>query len=431
MQPLSGVRVLDLGVVLAGPQAALMLADLGAEVIRVESTQHFAPLTRGLVARPSKSLVDALPPLMGGYPDREPGARPWNRFPWFNALARNKLSMTVDLRRSAGLEIFRRLVCISDCLLINQRAGTLQSMGVTAEELLQLNPRLVYVDASGYGASGPYASYRAFGSQIDAFSGNDARRNYHDAREGAPEGWTVLPDAAAAMAMALAACLALIGRNSTGKGQYIDISMAESSLSMVGDCWLNYALNRREPERLGNRDVRALQGCYPCAGEDRWIVVTIPEDSAWQALSRALGDPEWMYSSALTSAADRYRQHDRIDAHLIEWTRARSRVDALSKLRAAGVLAAPVLDDADLFLDPQLRERGFFLDIEQADAGRHDYPGPPFKLRRSRFVLRQAPVRLGEHNEYVYQELLGYSAAEYRRFEQEGHIGTEYAGHIA
>src|ERR1700722_2334824 len=144
--PLDGIRVLDLGVALAGPQGAAYLADLGAEVIRVESTQHFPPLTRGPQARPTLDLVRRLPPVSGGYPDRDPGVRPWNRHPWFNLTARNKLSMTVDLERPVGLEVFRRLVAISDVLVTNQAPGKLERLGFGWDDLRVVNPGLSYIE---------------------------------------------------------------------------------------------------------------------------------------------------------------------------------------------------------------------------------------------------------------------------------------------
>lgn len=428
--PLSGLRVIDLGVVLAGPQAALMLGDLGAEVIRVESTQAFAPLTRGLVARPSREMVRTLPPIMGGYPGRDPGQRPWNRFPWFNTLARNKLSMTVDLRRPRGMEIMHRLLRISDCLLVNQRAGTMDEIGLGYEAAAAVNPRIVYVDASGFGATGPWSRYRAFGSQVEAVVGHDVLR--HE-----PKGdihsnsWTVAADAASGMCMAAAALMALWRREETGQGEYVDLSMAEVFLTNLGSIVLDQAINGRCLGSLGNRDYTAIQGCYPCAGEDRWIVLTVCDDAAWAGLVRTIGRPEWEHDPAFATAELRRANYDRIDEAITAWTRGLSRAEAVERLRRNGVIAGPVLDDADAFHDPHLRARGFFLDIEQADAGRHDYPGPPYRLRGTPFRVRQPPVRLGEHNEYVYRELLGYSADDYQQFIELGHVGTEYAPDIA
>ncbi|HZQ34413.1 MAG TPA: CoA transferase [Dehalococcoidia bacterium] len=169
--PLAGVRVLDLGVVLAGPQAALLLADLGAEVIRVESTQYFPPQTRGIFAHPSEQIVKNSIPISGGYPNREPGERPWNRFPWFNTHARNKLGMTVDLQKSEGVGILRRLAAVSDVLLSNQSPGTLRKLGLDYAALAHENPALIYVEASSFGASGPAHDYRALGLQMEAFAG--------------------------------------------------------------------------------------------------------------------------------------------------------------------------------------------------------------------------------------------------------------------
>lgn len=427
--PLTGVRVIDLGVVLAGPQAALLLADLGAEVIRVESTQYFPPQTRGIFAHPSPAVVQASIPISGGYPNREPGERPWNRFPWFNTTARNKLGMTVTLTEPEGRAIFERLVGVSDVLLSNQSPGSLEGLGLGYERLKQVNPGLVYVEASSFGATGPYHNYRALGLQMEAFAGHDLLRHYPD-RDVSSNTWAVTADAAGALGIALAAEMAIYARRRSGRGQYIDLSMIENFIGLLGPFILDYSINHRVPSSIGNRDYSALQGCYPCAGEDRWLVLTLPDDAAWEGFCRAAGYPAGSDDPRFATVLTRLHHHDEIDAVIATWTRGISREEAVERLRAERLMAGPVLDDADAMQDPHLTARDYFLEVPHAEAGTHRYPGPPYRFTNARLGVRQSPVRLGEHNEQIYRDLLGVDEEEYAKLSSQGHIGREYAAHI-
>ncbi len=427
--PLEGIRVIDMGVVLAGPQGALLLADLGAEVIRVESTQHFAPQTRGIFARPSQQFVNSSIPSAGGYPGRDPGERPWNRFPWFNTHARNKLGMTMDFKHPRGPELFKRVAAISDILISNQTPGALEEMGLGYDQLSQVNQGLIYVAASSFGSTGPYRNYRALGLQMEAYAGHDLLRRYPD-RDVSANTWAVTADAAGSLGMALAAEMALYARRRTGHGQYIDLSMVENFVSLLGPAVLEYTINHRIPESLGNRHHSAIQGCYRCAGDDRWLVLTLPDNEAWRGFCRAAGNPPGCDDPRFATPESRYQHHDEIDRLIEGWTSTLPPQDAVDRLRAQGLMAGPVLDDADLAADPHLAARDYFLTIPQADAGTHRYPGMPYRLRNATAAVRHPPVRLGEHNQYIYKTLLGVSDAEYLELEAEGHIGTEFAPHI-
>jgi crotonobetainyl-CoA:carnitine CoA-transferase CaiB-like acyl-CoA transferase len=427
--PLEGIRVLDLGVVLAGPQATLLLADLGAEVIRVESTQYFPPQTRGIFARPSKEAVMASIPTAGGYPMREPGEKPWNRFAWFNTTARNKLGMTVDLRKPRGIEVFKRLAAISDVVVTNQAPGVVDSLGIGYEALAAVNPGIIYVEASSFGSSGPYRDYRALGLQMEAFAGHDLLRHYRD-RDVSSNTWAVTADASGALTITLAAQIALYSRRRSGRGQYIDVSMVENFVGLLGHHVLQYTYNGIVPESLGNRDYAAIQGCYPCAGDDRWLVLTLPTDAAWKAFCSAAGNPPGCDDQRFQTVHSRYEHHDEADRIISAWTSNTPREEAVERLRSVGLMAGPVLDDADATEDPHLRARGFFVEVDHVDTGRHRYPGFPYQFKETPLSVRHPPVRLGEHNEYVYKTLLGVSDEEYAELEAEGHIGEDYASHI-
>ena len=318
-----------------------------------------------------------------------------------------------------GRDAFLRLVAKSDVLVTNQSAGSLDDLGVGWAACRSANDRLVYVDATSFGSTGPYRSWRALGLQMEAFAGHDLLRRYPDL-DVDKNTWAVTADAAGALGIALAAVAALYARRRTGRGQYVDISMVENFLGLIGPIVLEATEAGREPEPLGNRARGAVQGCYACAGDDRWVVLTIRDDRDWDGFLRATG----------LAASVRDLDHDALDGRIAAWTRRHSRGDAVQLLRTHGVPAGPVLDDADAYRDLHLRDRGFFWEITQSDAGTHLYPGAPYRLATSDLGPRLPPVRLGEHNEYVWRELIGVSEAEYRELEARGAIGTEYGPEI-
>jgi len=178
--PLEGIRVVDLSTVYAAPYATMILADMGAEVIRVESIQHFPRATRGPMARPSKEFIRTLVPWAGGYPNQEPGPRAWNQCPFFNFHARNKLGMTVDLTRPEGMDIFRRLVRVSDIVVENSIPEVMEKMGMTYELLKELKSDIIVVCITAYGLSGPYKDYRNMAIEIESYLGHTLLRGYPD-----------------------------------------------------------------------------------------------------------------------------------------------------------------------------------------------------------------------------------------------------------
>jgi crotonobetainyl-CoA:carnitine CoA-transferase CaiB-like acyl-CoA transferase len=406
-----------------------MLADLGAEVIRVESTQHFPHMTRGQLPRPTKEQAARLAPLAGGYPGRDPGQRPWNRHPWFNATARNKLSMTVDLEREPGPGLVRRLAAMSDLVISNQRPGKLRRLGVGYDDLASTNPRLCYVEASAFGSTGPYAHYVAMGNQMEAFAGHDHLRHARG-QSVTTNTRIVAADATGAVAIAIAGLMALHERERTGRGHYIDLSMVENFIGQLGSFVLDWSVRGRLQESLGNRDYSALQGCYQCRGEDRWIVITVWTDEQWTGLCQAFGHPDAANDQRFVDAPSRHRHHDAADELIRKWAIERDRDEIVHALRRNGICSGPVLDDADALNDQQLKARGYFVEENQEDTGSFLYPGFPYRFLNAPLTVRRGPVRLGEDNEYVYKQLLGLSDDEYSALERDGHIGTELAAHL-
>lgn len=427
--PLEGVRVLDMTVVWAGPYCATLLADLGAEVIRVESVQVFGPPTRGSSARPSKFAIENMPPFIGGMPDRDPGARPWNRYPLFNAHARNKRSMTVDLLRPEGREIFRKLVAISDVLVENNPTETMPKLGISYETLKRINPAFIMLRMPAYGNDGPYQNHRSLGVHIEGVIGHSLLRGYPDLD---PSSHTAvyMADAAAGVGGAFAVACALNHRRKTGEGQLIELSQAENATPFLGQAFMDYSMNGRSQSTLGNRHPTALQGVYPCAGEDDWIAITIFDDRDWDLFRHAIGDPGWARADEFATHESRRANHDALDRRIASWTRERGHLAAMSHLQAHGVAAGAVLNQRDAAEDPHLNARGMFAEAFQEDVGTHLYPRAPFRMSRSDPRIERGPVRLGQDNEYVYKTLLKMSDAEYGALVESGHIGEEYAPHV-
>ncbi len=432
--PLEGIRVLDMTVVWAGPYCTSFLADLGAEVIRVESLESFAPLTRGVRAHPTETSIGGQPVFMGGYPDRQPGERPWNRCPIFNPHARNKLSMTLDLSQPKGLEIFKDLVKVSDVFVENNVVDRMEQLGIDYAMLKELREDIIMLRMPAYGTTGPYRDYRALGVHIEGFIGHTLLRGYTD-MDASANNAVYVADAAGGSHGAFAVLAALHHRRRTGKGQYIEVGQAEDAMPMMGQFFMDYAINGRNSATTGNRHPTALQGCYPCKGDeqqghDRWVCITINSDEEWRSFSEALGRPDWTGDPRFAHAPGRLEHHDEIDAHISRWTEQKDNFDIMQTLQAAGVAAGPVMDQRDAYNDPHLKVRGMFQEASQEDTGVHLYPRAPYTMSETPPDIRRGPVRLGEDNEYVYRTVLGYSESEYARLEAEGHISMDYPEHF-
>ena len=428
--PLEGLRVLEITVVWAGPYCGSFLADLGAEVIRVESTKTFVPLTRGAAPHPTQAVIDNLPLYSGGVPDRIPGERPFNRSPMFNSHARNKRSMTVNLLDPGGREIFDRLVAISDVLIENNPTETMEKLGISYESLKAVKDDIIMLRMPAYGSDGPYRDFRAHGVHIEGVVGHTMLRGYEDT-DPSYNTTVLMSDAAAGAQGAFAVLTALHHRKRTGQGQLVELGQAENVFSFLGEYYLDYLMNGRTHGPTGNRHPRALQNCYPCAPEgdndDRWLVITVYDNNQWQALCEIIGAPDLAADGELADAVARHGRQAEIDPRIAAWTRTQTPAAAMHILQQAGIPAGAVMNQADVFADSHVQNRQFFQEAYQEDCGTHLYPGPLYKMSATPLSIRRGPVMFGQDNEYVYRELLGCTAEEYAAFEAAGHIGTDYA----
>ena len=319
---LRGVRVLDLTQVWAGPHATMFLADWGAEVIRIESTHWFVGGTRGQMVHPPKEAVLLQKGYLCAYPDWEPEPNPWNKFPMFQSHARNKLSMTLDLRRPDGLEILWDLARTADVLIENNAKETMDGLGVTYDALRRVRPDIIMIRMPGYGLTGEYEEWRAFGPQMEAVAGHTSLWGYTDL-DTSNRNNTFVADAGSGMTAAAAALMALLHRQRTGEGQFIELDQTENVATFLGEAFADYTMNGRVPTTLGNRHpTMAPHGAYPCAGEDEWLAVSVSTDAEWRGLCTAMGrddlaaDPRFVHRPRPLEAPGRDGRRDRgVDPH--------------------------------------------------------------------------------------------------------------------
>ena len=433
--PLQGIRVIDLTVVWAGTFGTTLLADLGAEVIKVENVHVWQPMTRGGQARPSAEMVKAGAGWAAGYPNAEPGPRPWNYSPTFVQQFRNKHSMTVDLISDEGREIFANLISKSDAVVENNASGTLEKLGIGPDFLRGAREDIVVLRMPAYGSDGPYRFARALGVHLESVMGHTLLRGYPDLDPS-----YISPifsgDYVAGAHAAFAIMAALRHRRRTGEGQFIELAQAECAGGMLAQAFMDYSLNDIVQQRIGNRSVNghAPYSLYPAKsngdgsdGCDRWISISVMDDDQWLGLRGAMGDPEWARDPELRREAGRLERHDELDARIGEWTSTHDDYELMHLLQSHGVPAAPVLDSSRIYDDPHVQHRRLneVHDLFD-DIGSFRYNTPFMRFSETPLSIRKPAVALGEDNEYVYREVLGYSESEIEGLRERGHIGMDY-----
>jgi crotonobetainyl-CoA:carnitine CoA-transferase CaiB-like acyl-CoA transferase len=420
--PLRGLRVLDMTVALAGAFTTMLLSDMGAEIIKLESRRHYPTATKG-GRNPPRGNDPVAMSAGRDYPDSDPGEDPWNRLSWFNAQARGKLDATLEVGSVRGREMFLRLVEKSDGLIENNAPGLLEKLGVSTEVLWERNPRLIVVRMPPLGLSGPDYNTIGFGWHFEDLGGFYKVQGYADGEEVG----SIFMDGASGPAGANAFLLALLERRRTGKGSICEVSQVENMICHIGDLILEAQMNGRVPIRWGNRSPDfAPQGVYRCAGADAWLAVSVRSDEEFAALRRALGDPESLRDPSFDAVGGRRSGHDVIDAAIATWALPQDKMAAAAALQEAGVPAGAVLDEADASSDPQLHARHFFEMLVHPSAGAHFHAGANFHLGTTPTELWRAAPTVGQDNDYVYREIIGVSDAEWDALVADGQIGTDY-----
>jgi crotonobetainyl-CoA:carnitine CoA-transferase CaiB-like acyl-CoA transferase len=416
-QALAGLRVIDLSQIFAGPYCTKLLADMGAEVIRVECAARSGRGGALPRAKPGGAFG-------ASFPDGDTGERSYNRFAYYNEVNRNKYAVTIDLSKPPGVEVLKKLVEVSDVLVENFTPRVMANFGLDYKVLSEVNPRIIMVSISGYGGDGPYRDYVGYGESIEAMAGLCKLTAYPDGPPLKPG--VAYADAVSGQHAAFALLAALRYRRRTGKGQHIDLAMREAVTPLLGEAIMDYNMNRRSAGPMGNRHLRmAPHGCYRTKGEDRWIAIAISSDEEWSALCRAMGDPPWSRDDRFASQRDRLTNHQELNNHIEAWTTKYDHMELANRLQAAGIKAGAVLDTAEVTSDPHLNQRGFFEELPHPEAGTHRYPGVSWRMSRTPGRLRMPAPCFGEHNRYVFSELLGMSDAEISRLENEGITASE------
>ena len=401
---LNGIRVVDFTWNVAGPEMTRILADLGADVIKVEY----------------EGRLDALRlshPLPGD------GASP-NRAPLFTDVNRNKRGVTVNIFHPDGMALVKRLIAMSDVVAENFSSRVMERWGLDYSGLAAIKSDIIYVSLSGFGHSGRDRDYTTYGPTAQALSGLTAMCGL-PGKPPAGIGFSYL-DHFAGYYGAAAVLLALHYREQTGNGQYIDISQLEVGLTLTGTAILDATVNGRPYCRKGNRETderSAPHGIYPCAGHDAWCAISVFSDAEWSALCDVLGASALAHDLRFASTDTRLANQDALDPAIAELTVSWDAYALMEGLQAHGVAAGVVQSPQQrVDRDPQLRSRSAFWEMDHPELGRRLFTGSPLRLSETPARPRAPSPLLGQHNGQVYRELLRLNEEEITRLQEEGAI---------
>jgi benzylsuccinate CoA-transferase BbsF subunit len=396
----SDIRVLDFCWVGAGAFVTRLLADLGADVIKVESHAHPDNLR-----------------LSGPH---RPGAKHLEGSGYFASRNTNKKSIALNMGHPRARAIAKQLAAKCSVVTNNFRPGIMERWGLGYDDLSAIDPSLIYLAMPMQGSGGPHKSYIGFGSTIAAISGLVEMSGSPDR---APIGTgTHYPDHIPNPGHALVGLLAAIfHRARTGEGQYIELAQLESTVNLLGPSILRYSASGTLPRRNGNRrDGSAPCGVFPCAGDDTWCAIEIETDTGWQALAETLGRPQWMADACFDTLAGRSAGSDAIETKLAQETRAYKAGELVARLQARGVASAVVETSRDVTEDRQLNARGYWREIDHPEMGRITVNMPPFfSAQEGRKHEPSPPPLLGEQTREIATTLLGLSESECTRLMNE------------
>ena len=401
--PLQGIRVLDFCQMWAGPHATEWLSVMGAEVIKLETNIR----------------IDYMRTV--GAPAGLAGTGP-NVGSAFATLNWGKKSIVLNMTHPKAQELARRLIKICDVVAENFGGGVLERWGLGYAEMKKIKPDIIYFAGSGYGRSGPYKERPAYAEIVDAYTGATFANGYPGG-EPCVVGVSPWTDAAQAAHGAFAMLTALYHRMETGEGQFIDAAMIEGAGNFLGEMVMGYILNGNPGERSGNRDaIMAPHGCYPCKmsqDEAEWVAIAVSTRQEWEALCNLMDNPAWTRLDEFDDELNRWKNQTELDRRLAEWTRQFGAYELADRLQKAGIAACASLSTKQLTHDPQMAARQFFLEVEHAVLGKVLLSGLPFRFSDSpRGNYTVAPL-LGEHNQYVFGQLLGLSTEEINRLTAE------------
>ncbi|MDA9489763.1 hypothetical protein XI08_11625 [Bradyrhizobium sp. CCBAU 11361] len=403
--PLDGIRVIDFSMGWAGPLCTRTLADLGADVIKIEAIQY-PDWWRGVDRR--AAYVDG---------------RMYEKTARFCMVNRNKRGITLDLTRPQGLALAKRLLAGADIAVNNYSVDVLPRLGLGYDVLRTLNPRLVVMSMSAFGSNSVYCNCRAYGSTLEQGSGLPSVIGH----PGDPPVMSHIAfgDAVGGLNGCAAVLVALIHARTTGQGQFIDLAQIECMMPFVAP-WITVdSINHVPPIRYGNRHPQFVpHGCFRCAGEDDWIVIAATDVDMWQRLATLIGRPDWAADPSLKSAEGRRVIENVIESGIEGWTLTRDANQAMLELQAARIAAGVARLPIDLLKDPHLSSRGFLQAVEREFIGLHPQPSMPIREGKEPYAIRAAAPTLGQHNAEILSGLLGLSDDELAQLQREGIIGT-------
>ena len=390
--PLAGIRVADFSVHAAGPFAGLMLAEMGAEVIKVESSARL-DITRR-------------PHTMYG--------KPPSSFEQINA---NKLSVCLNLKEPRAVELALELVSVSQLALENFRPGVLRRLGLGYEAMKEVNPDIILVSLSSNGQTGPESNYAGYAPMFAALGGLGHLTGYED---GPPVELRHAMDHTGGMLAAFAAAAALAAKQRNGFGQHVDVSVRDLATSFMGPELLDVAMNSRDAERQGNRDCSAApQGVYRCCGEDQWVSISVASETQWQGMVQAMGSPGWATDERFGDAYRRWKRHDELDVCIEEWTAQYTAVEVTEMLQAEGVAAHPSLSPDALMKDAHLLARQAFPMVHNTDTGEQQRAvAPPWRYSGTPAGIERWTPTLGQHNLEVFSGILGLTPGEVGKLQE-------------
>jgi len=393
---LDDLRIVDLTRVIAGPYATTLLADMGAQIIKIELPG------RGDDGRYGYPTVEGVPVV-------------------FLALNRNKKGITLDLRKPQGAELFRRLVRHADVVVENFAAGTMEKWGFGYAALSAINPRLIYAALSGFGQSGPYAQRTSYDIIAQAMGGLMALSGFPD---GPPtRGGGALGDFIGGVFTALAVLCAMHYRDRTGRGQMVDVSNMDAIFSMLDNWPTVYGLTGQLPQRMGNR--HPFTAPYDCFhAKDGWVVIAVGNSQLFRTLVTAMGMADLGRDARFKSPNARLERHDEVNRVVADWVKERTVAEVMQVLGpdGANVPCAPVMTLDRLVADPHVRARQMVVDLPHDKLGKVPVTGVPFKLSESPGSIEHLGPELGEHNDEIYRGLLGLSASEMDQLRSDGVI---------
>jgi len=371
----------------AGPFGSMNLAHLGADVIRIEST------VRPDLYRRGESAPEGIEPSL-------------NTAGMFNQWNQGKRSVSVDLGTQPGIELVKALVAEADVVTQNFATGVMGRYGLGFDVLREINPRIILANISGYGQTGPWKHYIAYGPATGPLSGLSSVSGFPGG--GPEETGYAMPDPTAGMTAAYGVVAALMRRDTTGVGEEIDVSIWEATTALNIDAWMQYSLHGSTPERSGNRaEDMSPHGTFPAAGDDEWVSIAIADESQWQELCTIV--PGLGNDPRFADLASRKQHEDALESALGDWTRQYDRWYITGLLQPRGIAAFPTCTVRDVMEDPHLDARGFIERQPHPEVGARGHAGIPWLMaNRPNGVRRPAPC-IGEHNEEVLAEMLDYS----------------------